>query len=416
MPKKFLKHAYFPFILIGLALVLVSCGVFTDLGGNTQSSAKWQASSFVSKLYDKKTQTISLDFDAKTHVAWMALEQSGYFKYFKIDSYSLNGQLHNNSTNTSTEVFENITVDPKAVTSSSTSGIITDSTAGKLLVTITYNPRKALEKDDTPQSATLVVVTDSPKTETIRVDLNGFVKGICTDCHVPVDQTYSYTLKDNNGNGQPDFAFYFCDKEAMAQALPEFLTTADLPDGDKVSSQYAFSYVDLTGTAGGEAVTTDFNFYTSTAKEGFMIADAGDDSIESTLPKFDMPVIANGAPVDSISVEMEDSFQALCPYDSATGVFTCSDATTSGLSLVVAGGQVNISSMTMTTGEIMPTSDGCSSFGTWKGSGDVTKPVAGQEIVVVTVLTISNQQSVSLITDYGLDGALVVARMVMVPK
>lgn len=404
MMKKSDKYYKYIILFILFSIPLLSCS-----SPSTQETAKTVTNDFIAQLYGEKTQTLVIDLGSKAHVSWMALDQSGDYKYFKIDNYSVNGVVHYNETHTSTEVFNDINVVPS---SAAGTGSITDTNSGKLLVTVTYNPRKALVADGVAQSASLVIVQDSPITKTTRVTLNGYVSGICTSCHLVGDHSFEYQLSDSNGNGDPDFEFYLCDAGALTYAPSNLIKSAPLPDGDSVGS-YAYDTIDLSGTVAGSPVPTTFTFYSSDAKPGFVLVDAGDgSSIDPTVPPFEIPVLADNAPVDSVGVEMEEGFQALCPYNTDTKTFDCGyDFNDSGITVSVAGGQVNVSQLQVTTGEITPTSDDCSNFGTWKGSGDVFNTNTGDEIIVIGAVTISKEQSISLVSDYKLDGALIIARI-----
>lgn len=386
--SKLMKSLSYFFVFL-----VVSCSVFTDMGGNTQSLEQLTATPFIAELNSSTTKTIALNVDEKSHVAWIGFDQSGDYKYFKVDQISVNGKVTENETGSSTEVFENMTVSPSTSSSTGTSSY-------PLLLTITYKAKTAMEAEDDPFSASLLVVFDYPETKTIQVQMNGYVQGICDDCVLSPDHQYIYEPRDNDGDGFGDIEFYLCDSSAIPASEKE---NGALPDGTNPETSYAFDYINL--EEGAQIV-----IYTADKKPGYFIIDAGEEGgLLPTIPDFEIQV-PGGEPVESVDVSIEDNTQSICPDEE--GVVTCSSETDSGISLEVAGGILNVDPMTFTnTAQLAVSNTECGDFGTWDGGGTVGADDGDESTADLTVLgiaTISDSQT-SIVTETGINGALIVA-------
>ncbi len=393
----FLKYGVF--LLLGWT--------FSSCSGSSQNTEKFLPGPFIAELNSKTTKTIALNVDSKSHIAWMGLDQSGDYKYFKIEKVTTNGEVTENESGSANEIFEDINVSPSASNSGAT-GSATSSYP--LMITVTYKAKQAMEAVDKPFQATLMIVFDNPS-KTMLIQLQGYVEGICTDCKVNPDHKYVYNAVDSDGDGFGDIDFYLCDDKAIPS---DQKSSEPLQDESVASDPYAFNVVNLTGEVQGVSDNpTTFIFYTSQKKTGYTIIDAGDDAdLLPSVPPFDIEV-PGGKPVPKVDVALEEATQSLCPIDSSTGSFTCADSSEdSGVLLSVYTGILNVDPMTLTTGEVTPASAGCDTFGTWTGSGKIGEDVADSDTdltLIATAVVSNSQQAVVTAANTGIEGALIVA-------
>lgn len=371
--------------ILGVALIL-SCSMFSDMGGNTQSIEQLTASPFIAELNGSTTKTISLSVEKGSHIAWMGFDQSGDYNYFKVEQITIGSRTIENESGSSVEVFENISV--------------SSTTSSSLLLTITYKAKKAMESEDDPFSASLLIVFDYPETKTIQIQLNGYVQGVCDDCVLQPDHQYVYQAVDNDGDsdGFPDFELYLCD----AQAIPASeLGGGTLPDDAISTVDYAFDYIQLPDNP-------SFVIYSASKKPGYYIIDAGDGSgIEPTIPPFEIPV-PGGEPIPTVEVSLEEGSQAVCPE--VDGIISCSPETESGIRLYVAGGLLNVEEAFLTNGSLVAENSECGHFGTWEGSGTVGEdnPESDVDLTLIAITSVSESQS-SIVSATGINSALIVA-------
>lgn len=386
--------------------------MFTDMGGNTQSIEQLTVSPFIAELNGSTTKTISLSVENGSHIAWIGFDQSGDYKYFKVDQITTGSRTIENESGSSVEVFENISV--------------SSTTSSSLLLTMTYKAKAAMESEDDPFSASLLIVFDYPETKTIQIQLNGYVQGICDDCRLSPDHEYVYQAIDGDDDDTlPDFELYVCDKEAVKITPAEYISNDPLEDGTEPGT-YAFSIIPLTDDS-----DSYFHFYTADKKPNYVVIDAGDGaSLEASIPPFDLPAVVElPGKIDSIPVELEEGTQSICP-DDGSGIFNCGTASEdSGILVDVFDHQLNVEPLAVTNGAVdvsVNPSTGCAGFGTWEGYG-----ILGEDIdpadetetdvdlkLIATVIVSESQPTIVTELDTGIDGALIVAviRLTLVSK
>lgn len=373
-------------VFIPLLFLLSPCD------GNSQFTKKLEATPFIAELYGSTSKTIALSSDNGSHVAWMGLEQSGDWKYFKIEQVTIDGRSRDNPSNSSSQIFENMTV-----------------SSSSFSVTLNYKAKAAQEEVEKPFTAYLLIVYDKPKLGTVRIELNGWVRGVCDDCKVAPDYQYVYRAVDHDSDGSPDFDLYVCDGQAVELAPAEFKSNDTLPDDDgtKPADTYAVSIIQL-----GD--TDLFYLYTAEKKPGYVVFDAGDDSLAASIPLFNLPaVIELPGGIDEIPVELESGTQAICPDSS--GVFACSpDDQDSGISISVFEGQLNVEPLTLTNGTVSDlTSAGCpDGFGEWTGLGELGVDITDSDVdlkLIASAIVSDEQNSIVEGLNSGIDGALILA-------
>ncbi|MBI4411090.1 MAG: hypothetical protein HY541_01230 [Deltaproteobacteria bacterium] len=381
--------------------------LLSPCSGDSQFTKKLVASPFIAELYGSATKTIALEADPDSHIAWMGLDQSADWKYFKIDQVTVNGKVTDNETNSSSQIFEDLTFTPSK---SSTSGTVSGSDSS-FLITMSYKAKVAQEDVDKPFTAYLLIVYDKPKLGTVRIELNGWVRGVCDDCKVAPDYQYVYQAVDHNGDGFPDFDLYVCDGQAVDLAPAEFKSNETLPDdlGTTPADTYAISTITL-----GDADL--FYFYTAEKKPGYVVIDAGDDSLPPSIPLFNLPaVIELPGGIDEIPIELESGTQAICPDSS--GLFSCStDDEDSGIPLIVfdESAGLNVDPLAITNGTVSnPTSNGCpDGFGEWSGIGELGVDITESDVdlkLIATAIVSDEQNSIVQGLDSGIEGALILA-------
>lgn len=387
-----MKRLIFPLVFSLFFPLVLSCG-----GDNSQFTKKLAASPFVSELFGESTKVLAIQSEAGSHISWMGLDWSDDYKFFEVEKISVNGVITEPEAEGPTAVLSDITVG----LAPNTSGTAGTPNNGQLLIKIKYNPLEAIEADDHPHKAYLLLAFDKPEVGTVRIELNGYTRGICEACHTNVGESLVYEAKDGDGDGNPDFEFYLCD----AQAIPaDQQTPGPLPDGTDPETPYNLAVINLTGTVNALPVPTDFNFYPDPDDENNLVISGGDDTIVSTIPEFEIPV-PGGKPVPAVPVAMVKNKQVKCTLDSNKGI-DCE-----GIELSVMGGVVLVSGMHLTTGTVEAGNTECPGFGTWQGEGgfDGTSDVT-------LIATAEVLPSGPLVDPTNIPGALIVAVIKLQPK
>ncbi len=327
--KKFL-------FLIAASFLIASCGVFTDVGGNTQSTTQVVASPFISALYGTSSKTLSLNVTDIDHIAWMSLDQSGDYNYFKVESYTYGGKTITNSTGTSSEVFKNISLSASSSSSSKTMQIV-----------MSYTPSTAITADNKPHEATLNIAYDLPVTGAVAVTLEGYTQGIAeSKCAGAASATQkTYTFKDNK------LDFYLCDDNSPLVEANTDITTKT-------------NHAEITMDTGSL-----FTFYQVDDQTLCILgASTTNTSLAPSIPNFDFTGVSKAAADiigDSIPISLESNSQAACTVSSAGEILCDQD-----ISLSKLLGTVSVSPLTLTNGTTDPTSDDCNHFPEETGSGD----------------------------------------------
>lgn len=356
---KLLVFVSFPFLL-------------STCGGDSQFTKKLVASPFYAELYGSATKTIALTADEGSHIAWMGLEWVEDYKYFQIAQVSINGEAITPESASSQAILEDISV---SSSESASSGTIADSTSGKMLISLTYSPSVAIDKEDDPHKAYLLIVYDEPKMGTVRVELDGYTRGIAENkcAGVTSADQVSYTFKEGT------FDFYLC-------ADSDFVVENDPAGRDHVN----YASVPVEG---------NFIFYQPDSETLCILGAA--DGVDSSIPDFDVDVPDEvESPIDPIEVKLaEDSLGACTLSD---GQITC-DGT---IEVDVAG--IATVDLSMTTGSVTPESDACNTFGSVSGSGSFGE---GD----LTLIVYGDLGSNTLLEPFGIEFAVVVAEINLEP-
>lgn len=364
-----------------LASFLISCGIFTDIGGNTQSTTQVVASPFISELYGTSSKTLSLNVSDIDHIAWMSLDQSGDYGYFKVESYTYAGKTTTNSSGTSSAVFKNISL--SASTSSSTS-------SKTLKIVMSYTPSTAITADNKPHEATLNIAYDLPNTGAMTVTLEGYTQGIAeSKCAGAASATTVYTYQLS-----ADMDLYVCDSGAITGSLITYSPSTN------------YTKIDHT------QITDDFIFYQ--VDDGTLCIVGPDNAagITESIPTFELPVPpVEGLPesLTTLPVSLNTALLAECTIDGSSVL--CDN----NIVLNIVSGAVPLT-LTVTNGTIDPstqTSD-CSSFGIDYPTGDgILSTTSGDTLNLVAWGVIGSN---SLIDSYHIDGALVVVKIPLTAK
>lgn len=339
-----LKSLFF-FVLI-VAMGSVQC---SKLRPEDQFTNKVAAPNFVAQLYGSNKQTISVSHPKGGHIAWMGFIQSNDYKYFKItkvtlgsqtiveDGVETDGELFTASSNTQ---IEDIDVDQ--TTSGSTEfvdGSITVAGSNDLQITIEYSPLIAIESEDVPHEAYLIINYDAPEVGSMRIALNGYTRGMksekCTQAASTMD-VISYTVVGSA------FDLFFCSQEVAKV-------------GQNNDATHGAS-TNLTSIPFPDNVIT---FFQPDDETVCLLTQP-----EPSVSPFTLPIPEGLAPITSMDIEMSEGSYAECSLDEA-GTILC-DAN------VMIDALVSLSGFTLTNGaftaEDLVTAD-CPDFGAISGSG-----------------------------------------------
>jgi len=350
LPKKALIIA-----ILAITSFSASCS------SNSGSTEQMQASPFVSQLYGSTTKTIAIDLGEIDHVDWMGLNWSGDFKKYEIQAYNVDGSTVSVENAASTNVFEDISITP----SISTSGTIETTSQNLAYFTITYKPDEAIESEEVPHQANLLIHTGS---KTINVELLGYTEGVCDEaagdnCFFSDtgDLTEKrFTLANN------ELSLYICHPE---------ITTAGL-DNDPDHPDTNLDQI---------AVTGDIVVYLSSDGSTGHVVRNDDAGLDATIPGFTIIVPeVEGVPKDyPLDIELQDNQNVSCDLDGSGG-FDCG-----GIKVLAGGGSViTLTDFQISTGTISPTSSQCD-FGDVSGSGgvdDSSMTIVGTAEITANVL------------------------------
>jgi len=407
------KICFILFFISGV-LLQVACGP-----ESSQYTNKMAADPFVAPLNSKVTKIVALDLEPGQKIAWMGLNRSGDYRFFQIDEVKLNGKKFTAKTPGPEYVFNSFP--PVAAVSGASA-----ETATTAYVTLTYKAKTPHVDPQTPFKAYLLIVMEegSGRQGSILVNLEGYVRGVCDDCKLPLDKAFKYELADNDGDGDPDFGLYLCDSKALDGKVTTFNKPSDPdfqpPANINPANPYRFDFINVTGekVADWKTPPQDFVLFTSDKKPGHIIIDAGDktDIANSppSIPPFLIPVPGE-KPVPTVDVQIVSGSQVACPFNSADNTFTCSDENDSGIGLRIFDSVgLNASLLTLTSGSVDVSSKDCPNFGTWQGKGDVVDGT--KDLTLVGFASISDDQPnevKSAKTD--IEGAAVIAIIKLKP-
>ncbi|MFH1358154.1 MAG: hypothetical protein ABII18_13600 [bacterium] len=350
MLKKQILHIIISFTIL---LLVASC---TKLTGENQFTKKLEAPAFVAELYGNNMQTIAINHPEGAHISWMGFIQSNDYKYFKIskvqvgsstvvqDGVEKDGELFTASSNV---IIEDVSI---AGTSTGTNEFVDGSinVAGSqdLKVSIDYSPLLAIEAEDAPHEAYLIINYDTPQVGSLRLKLEGYTKGVkaekCTQDPSTME-LFEYQVKGGA------FDLYFCSGEVANTNQNN--TPADSSDPDYRGAATNIASVPMTDPT--------ITFYKADDETVCVLT-----SPTPSIPDFVLPIPPGLAPIESMDISLTEGSFAECPLD-ADGNIYC-DAN------ILIDALVSLTGMTLTnqafTAEDLVTTD-CPDFGAISGSG-----------------------------------------------
>lgn len=384
-------------VLLVLFVSFGNCGG----GENSQFTSDLAAAPFVSKLYGKSVKTIAIQAEAGSHIAWMGLDQSGDYKLFKIEKIVYNGRDCVPGTVSSTTVLENISVGDKSATATGCdlgeSVSTSISTTDQILVTISYNPSRAISSQDTPHSAHLLVTYDRPALGIVRVELKGMTQGVipgkCVRSAESMRQVV-YSVSQLN--------LYICDVNAFPENKPELINSNR---GEKTNVKEI-------------PIPDDFVFYLPDDNTVCMLGDR-DDVEKPSIPNFTLPIPPGISDTTDklnessggLSVKLSSGSFAECAISGEKNIFCDTN-----VNLEVLGGQVPVSPLTLSNTEVSPTSKDCQKFNVINGEVNV---ISGKGKFAEKDLTLIGWGMVGVnsnTTQYKIDHALFVAEIELSKK
>ena len=219
------------------------------------------------------------------------------------------------------------------------------------MIKITYAPLQGLKAVDLPHRAYLLIAYDKPNTGVVRIELMGFVRGVCDEstgeeCNFTDSSSLEpvkYTLKNN--------------QLTLFNCHPEISAVDGLPN----DPDHADTRKDLI------TVEDPFFLYVKGDKSAVHLVrnDAGGQ--EPSVPEFLIPVpeIPGVPPGFTLPAAMVDPQNVECPVDEEGG-FACE-----GVKLSAGGALVTLSDFVVSTGTINPVSEACPNFGEMTGAGGI---------------------------------------------
>lgn len=363
-----------------LLLGAVACGN-PEVGQYTNDL---QTTPFISKLYGKSTKTIAIQSDAGSHIAWMGLDYSADYKYFRMDRILVNGREETLQAATSSTVKENISV-----------GVPNTNGPAQILVTLTYSPSRAVPAADEPHTAFLLIAYDRPEVGIVRVALSGLTQGISDNKCIAAAQSgkkFTYSLIGDAVD------LYLCDDNAVVGQGTDGSVLAN----DPLRPNTNFKRV---------PISEDLVFYQPPGDENTVCFVSGNssDGVAATIPDFALPVPpVQGLPTDltELDVNMQEGTFVSCPVttdEDGNKVLLCDKS----VPLEVLGGVLPLAPLTVTNASILPKSDDCPNFATPPvGSGNI----GDEDVTLVAWGAIGFSQ---IIAPYNVDGALVVTTIKM---
>ena len=294
-----------------LFLGLVQCSKIRPVD---QFTNKVVAPNFVSELYGSNSQTISISNPNGGHIAWMSFIESNDYKYFKITKVTLGSKTIIQEgmekdgvvfTASSNAIIEDINVDPTQSSSTGyANGSINVAGSSDLKITIQYSPLVAIESDEVPHEAYLIVNYDAPESGNMRIKLNGFTKGVkaekCTQA-VSTMEPIAYTVVGSA------FDLFFCSKEVAS--VGQNNTTQDTS-----SSDYRGGSTNVASIPFPDNVVT---FYKVDDETVCLLS-----TPEPSVSPFTLPIPDGLAPITSMDISMAEGSYAECSLD-ANGNILC---------------------------------------------------------------------------------------------
>lgn len=337
------------FIIPFLFPALFSCA---GADSGSQFTSKLQANPFVSELYGDSTKTLALTAESGSHIAWMGLDWSGDYKFFKINEITVNGSVMAPNVDGPQALYENITLLPGS------------SDASQFYVRLTYSPLAAINAETKPHKAYLLIGYDKPNLGTVRIELTGYTRGIC-------DEDTGETCNFSDTGGLTPQVYKLVGNTMDIYVCHPQTTERGIANHEKPNTRY-------------DAVSLDapFTFYKSSSDNTVHIVRNDAAGQDPTVPLFQIPLSDPQLPIHELDAELRENLNITCPVDEAGG-FRCE-----GVQLNVFGGAVQMSDFIVSTGSETPTSSQCPDFGTVDGAAGID----GDTMTVVAFGTITGNQ------------------------
>lgn len=388
--KKHLQN--FALSCLGLACLsfIHSCD---SLRPDDQFTNKVVAPQFVSELFGSTTRTITVSHPNGAHVSWMGFIQSNDYKYYKIlsvkagdrtivsDGRQIRGRSY---TATSNAIIENFDVPASSGEGVGfANGNITSGSGSDLQVTIEYSPLIAIESNDKPHIANLIINYDSPTPGSMKVAIEGYTQGVkadkCTQAVSTMD-AIEYTMV----NGQ--FNFYLCGSEVSR-------TNQNNTPTDPSDPNYRGSSTNMTPIS---IPTPTLTFFQVDEETVCILSDP------PSIEPLDIPIPEGlDVPIPSLPVELLEGSFAECSLDPEGNIFCDSN--------IILDSLVSLSGFSLSnqgfTEEETKTSD-CPDFGAISGSGSF----GDNELTVIlkgTALSDTNTE------EYNIVDALILAEIIL---
>lgn len=376
MKKMMRKIPFLAVLLFGLSLAQCS-----ELSSSDVFSEQVTAEQFVSELNGFTTQTVTINHQENSEIAWAKLMEDKDFKYFQIEKVTANGSV---IVQDGTDDFvANSRAEVPSFSVSSTTGASNEFVNGSLNLTasdgvqfrIRFAPQEAPDNSDKPFEATLAIYYTEPQEGLYLVDLEGYVQGVkadkCTQ-NISTFDIHEYQFVDG------EFGFYMCSPEVAATG------NENAPDHG-ASTNYSKMPID-----------GNFYFYqpddeTVCLMHGGNLAGPENPS----LPDFDFLIPEGLAEVDSLPISLFST--ASCDL-SAEGAISCPEN-------VYLDTLISIAPLTGTTGEVAAedlVTTQCPDFGSISGSGNL----GDDNVTMVFHGTVLED---SITASYNIADALIVA-------
>lgn len=378
----------YTYLILILCLFSAQC---SSLRGEEQFTNKVVASSFVSELYGTTTQTITINHNEASEISWMGFIQSNNYKYFKItkvqagsttiveDGQSIDGTEYVANSNA---LIQNFSVNASSSNSSGfANGSINTGSEGALRVTIQYSPLQAIEAEENPHEAYLIVSYKSPRPGSMRVRLRGFTQGVkdekCTQA-VSTMELFEYKVKNSA------FDLFFC--SAQVPRFDQSNTPTDSSDPGYHGRN--------TNVASISLPRDTIQFYKVDEETVCLLSEP-----EPSIPDFVLPIPDGLAPIETMDISMVEGSFAECSLD-ADGNIYCDES-------VLIDALVSLSGFTLSNGTFTAedlVTDDCPDFGPIAGSGAFGD---SEMSLILTGRTLSDQNT----EDYNIVDSLIVAEI-----
>jgi len=382
-----MKSSLKPILILVFFIGAAAC---SNVGSDGQFTNKIEAPQFVTRQYDTVSKVVTVEHDAASHIAWLSFVQSNDYKYFRITKVQLGSQVivadgmevnGNVFTPTPNAYVTDITV-PESSGSGATyvNGSLSTGASQTLQITIQYSPLNAIESNDKPHTAYLLISYDEPHHGYARIELQGFTQGMKNEkCTRPAESmtTAEYQLTNSA------IDLYFCSAQVAVNNQNNTPQDASDPDFHGVS----------TNLVSVPFPTDVVPFYQVDETTVCLLT-----SPVATIPDFTLPIPPGLSPIDSMDVGMMENSYAECTLDETGNIFCDQNinidslVSTSGFSL----------SSTGFTKEQTLTAD-CPDFGAIAGSGTF-----GDDMTVLFLgTTLADMQT----TQYNIVDSLIVGVM-----